>query len=138
MAISSSSVGPRRARNATDVRRVARPSVETKGTVFYGRHHSQETILECLAWLAERSSLAAIQRVKGIKEETVLDWLREAAKQVEEIEALLLANYHLTRAQLDALWTYVGHKGKKGGIQRKMSEAPSGGVPSSRLTRGYG
>ena len=100
--------------------------VETKGTVFYGRHHSQETILECLAWLAERNRLAAIRRVKGIKEETVLDWLRAAAKQVEAIEGLLLANYRLSRAQLDALWTYVGHKGKKGGIQRKRSAAPSG------------
>ena len=63
--------------------------VETKGTVFYGRHHSPETILECLSWLAERNCLAAIHRVKGIKEETVLAWLREAAKHVGKIEALL-------------------------------------------------
>jgi len=34
--------------------------VEDKGTVFYGRHHNQETILECLAWLAERNSLTII------------------------------------------------------------------------------
>ena len=88
--------------------------VETKGTLFYCRHHCQETILECLALLAEGTSLAAIHRVKGIKEETVLEWLREAAKHVEAIQALLLANYRLKRAQLDALWTYVGHKGKKG------------------------
>lgn len=100
--------------------------VETKGTVFYGRHHSQDTILECLAWLAERSSLAAIHRVKGIKEETVSEWLQEAAKHVEEIEALLIANYRLTRAQLDAMWTYVGNKGKKGDTRKKTSEAPSG------------
>jgi transposase-like protein len=46
--------------------------VETIGTVFYGRHHSQQTILECLARMAERNSLAAIHRVKGIKEETVV------------------------------------------------------------------
>lgn len=100
--------------------------VETKGTVLYGRHHSQDTILECLAWLAERSSLAAIHRVKGIKEETVSEWLQEAAKHVEEIEALLIANYRLTRAQLDAMWTYVGNKGKKGDTRKKTSEAPSG------------
>jgi len=74
--------------------------VETRGTVFYGRHHAQETILECLAWLAERNSLAAIRRVKGIKEDAVLDWLKAAAKYVEEIEALLLANYSLTRARV--------------------------------------
>jgi transposase-like protein len=103
--------------------------VETKGTVFYGRHHSPETILECLAWIAERNSLAAIHRVKGIKEETVLDWLREAAQHVEQIEALLLANYKLTRAQLDALWTYVGNKGEKGGILSKTIEGPFGEEP---------
>ena len=100
--------------------------VETKGTVFYGRHHTPETILECLALLAERNSLAAIHRVNGVKEETVLDWLREAARHVEEIEALLLSHYRLTRAQLDALWTYVGHKGKKGGVPKKTTAAPFG------------
>jgi transposase-like protein len=106
--------------------------VETIGTVFYGRRHDQATILECLALLAERTSLAALHRTKGIKEDTVLDWLREAANHVEQIEALLLANYRLTRAQLDALWTYVGHKGAKGGVLRRMSVAPSGvGQPST-------
>jgi transposase-like protein len=100
--------------------------VETIGTVFYARHHAQETIIECLALLAERNSLAAIHRVKGVKEETVLDWLRTAADHVEPIEALLLANYRLTRAQLDALWTYVGHKGEKGGAKKPTSVAPSG------------
>jgi hypothetical protein len=93
--------------------------VETKGTVFYGGRHSQDTILECSAWLAERSSLAPIHRVKGIKEETVAGWLQEAAKHVEEIEALLMADYQLTRAQLDAMWTYVGHMGKGGARRRR-------------------
>src|SRR3954470_2742158 len=96
--------------------------VETIGTVFYGRHHPQQTILECLALLAERNSLAAIHRVKGVKEETVLAWLSVAAEHVERIEALLLANYRLTRVQLDAMWTYVGNKGEKG-------------VPGNRRTR---
>jgi len=39
----------------------------------------------------------------GIKEETVMDWLREAANHMEEIEGLLLANHALTRIQLDAM-----------------------------------
>lgn len=100
--------------------------VETIGTVFYNRHRSQETIIECLALLAERNSLAAIHRVKGVKEETVMDWLRTAADHIERIEALLLANYQLSRAQLDALWTYVGHKGEKGGERRRRNVAASG------------
>jgi transposase-like protein len=103
--------------------------IETKGTVFYGRHHDHDTILDCLAMLAERNSLAATCRVKGVKEETVSEWLQEAAKHVEQIEALLLAHYQLTRAQLDAMWTFVGNKGKKGGMTKKTSEAPSGVAP---------
>jgi len=67
-----------------------------------------------LTWLAERNSLAAIHRAKGIKGETVLDWLRGAARHVRQIEALLLAHYHPTHAQPDALWTYAGHKGARG------------------------
>jgi len=102
--------------------------VANKGTVFYGRHHSPKEILECLAMLAERNSLAAIHRIKGIKEETVMDWLLEAANHVEEIEAILLTNYHLTRIQLDAMWTYVGHKGEKVVIPKNMIEEASGEV----------
>jgi len=100
--------------------------VQNKGTVFYGRHHSPKEILECLAMLAERNSLAAIHRIKGIKEETVMDWLREAANHVEEIEALLLANHLLTRVQLDAMWTYVGHKGEKVVIPKSLIAGASG------------
>jgi len=100
--------------------------VSNKGTIFYGRHHSSKEILECLAMLAERNSLAAIHRIKGIKEETVMDWLREAANHVEEIESLLLSNYPLTRVQLDAMWTYVGHKGEKVVILKKMIAGASG------------
>ena len=81
-----------------------------------------------MAMLAERNSLASIHRIKGIKEETVMDWLREAANHIEEIEALLLANHHLTRVQLDAMWTYVSHKGEKADIPKSLSEAASGEV----------
>ena len=96
------------------------------GTVFYGRRRPQETIIECLALLAERNSLAAIHRVKGVKEETVMAGLRIAAAHVERTCALLLANYKLTRAQLDAMWVYVGNKGEKGAMPKRMSAAPSG------------
>jgi transposase-like protein len=103
-----------------------RTFVETIGTVFYGRHRSPDTSIECLALLAERTSLAAIHRTKGVKEETLMDWLRTAAAHVEQIEALLLANYHLSRAQLDAMWAYVGNKGEKGAMLKAKSVAHSG------------
>jgi hypothetical protein len=57
-----------------------------------------------------------------------MDWFCQAANHVEEIEALLLANYPLTRIQLDAMWTYVGHKGEKVVISKKMIVEASGAV----------
>src|SRR4029434_7874541 len=59
---------------------------ETRGTLFHGKHHREETIRDCLAMLADRNSLAAIQRVKGVKEETVAAWLTQVAPQMEQIE----------------------------------------------------
>jgi len=99
---------------------------ETKGTPFYGCHTPTETILECLALLAERNRLAAIRRVKGVKEDTLIDWLRKASDHVQPIEAALMAHHQVRRAQLDALWIYVGHKGEKGGTRKKPTLAVSG------------
>ena len=87
--------------------------VETIGTVFYGIQYSPTVVLECFALLAERNSLAAIHRIKGIKEETISEWLLRAKKQIEQVEELLLSNYEFSRIQLDAMWSYAGNKGKK-------------------------
>ena len=87
---------------------------ETKGALLYGRRTPKKDILEALAMLAERMSIAAVARVKGVKEETVSDWLKEAAIHIQEIEEELLREHHVDKAQMDSLWTYVGNKGKKG------------------------
>ena len=55
-----------------------------------------------------------------------MDWLRKAAHHVEEIEALLIANHHLTRVQLDAMWTFAGHMGEKATILKNQIEEHSG------------
>ena len=83
--------------------------------------------LNAWPWLLKRNILASILRIKGLKEETVIAWLREAANHVEEIKSILLANYPLTRVQLDAMWTYVGHKGGKADIPKRLIGAVSGG-----------
>lgn len=98
----------------------------TRGTIFYRRRTPQKDIVEALAQLAERGSIAAVARVKGVKEDTVSAWLRAAAEHWESVEAILLKDYHLSRAQIDALWTFVSHKGEKGGAPKRMSAAPSG------------
>jgi len=94
--------------------------------MFYRTRHTEEEIVECMQMLGDRSSLAAIHRVKGIKEETVLNWLEHAQDHVEQFEEYLLKECQRTRVQIDALWTFVGHKGEKGGSKRKRHKGHSG------------
>jgi hypothetical protein len=63
--------------------------------------------------LAEGNRISTITRVKGIKEDTILRWLREAAHHAQELEAVLLKDFHLKRAQIDGLWSFVQNKGEK-------------------------
>ena len=95
---------------------------ETKGTMFYRCRHTEEEIAECISLLGYRNSLAAIHRIKGIKEETVVKWLEKASVHVKQFERIVRKK-KLSCVQLDALWTYVWHKGEKGGDLKKMQEA---------------
>ncbi len=103
--------------------------VETKGTMFYRLRHPEEEVVEYMAMLGDRNILAAIHRVKGIKEETVCNWLEKAASHVEQFEESIVRKHKLSRVQTDALWTYVGHKGEKGGGQRKTQGGHFGVEP---------
>jgi transposase-like protein len=106
-----------------------RTFTETQGTLFYRRRASESEILEALAQIAEGSRISSVSRTTGHKEDTLLAWLREAAKRVEVIEAVLLADYHVSRGQLDGLWAYVGNKGEKKTIPRPPKRASSGVQP---------
>ena len=86
---------------------------ETKGTIFYRRRTSEEEILSALACIAEGNRMSSAARITGHKEDTIIDWLREAGQHAEAIEEVLLAEYQVTRGQIDGLWAYVGNKGEK-------------------------
>jgi transposase-like protein len=86
---------------------------ETTGTIFYRKHAQADEILEVLALLAEGNRISTITRVKGIKEDTILRWLREAGKHADESEAALMKDFHIQRAQIDGLWSFVKNKGEK-------------------------
>jgi transposase-like protein len=87
--------------------------VETSGTIFYRKRTPEPEILETLALLAEGNRISSLTRVKGHKEDTILSWLREAARHTEELEDVLMKEYRIKRGQLDGLWGYVGNKGEK-------------------------
>ena len=86
---------------------------ETKGTIFYRRRASEGEIIDTLALIAEGNRISSLVRAKGHKEDTIIDWIREAGQHAEAIEEVLLSEYHLTRGQIDGLWAYVGNKGEK-------------------------
>lgn len=86
---------------------------QTTGTIFFRKRTKEGEILETLALLAEGNRISTLSRVKGHKEDTILQWLREAAEHIEPIEEVLMSDYQVKRAQLDALWAYVRNKGEK-------------------------
>jgi transposase-like protein len=90
----------------------------TSGTLFYRKRTAEKEILETLALLAEGSRISSLARAKGFKEDTILAWLRAAARHAEQVEDVLMADFQIKRGQLDALWAYVGNKGEKKAIQR--------------------
>lgn len=100
---------------------------ERTGTLFHKRKTAEGEIIECLALIAEGMRISSVSRVKGIKEDTILDWIRSAGAHAEVLEAVLLAEYELNRGQLDGLWSYVGNKGEKKTTQRQTVAANSGG-----------
>ncbi len=86
---------------------------ERVGTLFYGKRTAAKDIVESLAMVAEGMGIRATARVKGIKHDTLSAWLREAGGQAQQVEAVLLQDYHWRASQIDALWTYVHHKERK-------------------------
>lgn len=101
----------------------------TRGTLFYRKHTPLKDILETLALLSEGVRISSLSRAKGFKEDTILRWLREAAQHAEAVEDVLLADYELSKAQVDGLWAYVGNRGQKGAIKRARTAESSGVVP---------
>ena len=85
---------------------------ENTGTIFYNKHTPAKEIIETLALVAEGSRVASLSRVKGYKEETIRNWLQQAAAHATQIENALMSEYEIDRGQIDALWSYVGHKGQ--------------------------
>lgn len=63
---------------------------ENTGTLFYRRRKSSAEILETLSLLSKGTSISAIKRAKGYKEDTINSWLLEAAEHMEMVSEALM------------------------------------------------
>ena len=99
---------------------------ENHGTIFYRKRKAEKDLLEVLALLAEGSRISSISRTKGLKEGTILAWLREAAEHAEALEEILMKDYAIERGQLDGLWSYVANKGEKNTMRKPTKQASFG------------
>jgi uncharacterized protein (DUF433 family) len=71
--------------------------------------------------LATGQSWAEVERCRGIQRGTVLKWVKEAALHADGIEALLQDRFHLSRAQLDALWSYADREKEEKEVKTDQS-----------------
>ena len=67
-----------------------RTFTETTGTIFYRKRTPEHEILETLALLAEGNRISSLSRVKGFKEDSILAWVRQAARRNEDRVFLVL------------------------------------------------
>ncbi len=77
------------------------------GTIFHGKRLPVELIVHALACLAEGLGIRATARVFEIDPHTVLQWLVEAAEQLQAFSRYFLCDVHVTQLQLDELYAVL-------------------------------
>jgi len=79
---------------------------DTKGTVFYNRHLTEEQIILICKLLVEKNSIRAIERITEIHRDTVSKLIKDLAKHAREVSDFLITN-GLTKVQVDEMWSFV-------------------------------
>jgi IS1 family transposase len=80
---------------------------ETKGTVFYNRHLTEEQIIMICKLLVEKNGVRAIERIMEIHRDTVSNLIEDLARHAREVTDYLITNVGLTQIQVDEMWSFV-------------------------------
>ncbi len=99
---------------------MAKLSLKTQGTVFFGLKTKDEVVYRAITSLAEGVGIRSTARIFGVEVETILLWLKRAGEHCEQVSGYLMRNLQVEQAQLDAsilgfldeLWTFVYKKEK--------------------------
>ncbi len=81
-----------------------RSFLETRGTLFHGKCASVELIVRVIACLAEGVGIRGTARVFAVDPNTVLQWLVEAAEQLQAFSRHVLHDVRVRQVQLDELF----------------------------------
>jgi len=81
--------------------------LETHGTIFHGKRASVELIVRVIACLAEGLGIRGTARVFEVDPNTVLQWLVEAADQLQAFSRHVLHDMRVRQVQLDELFALL-------------------------------
>jgi IS1 family transposase len=81
--------------------------LETHGTILHGKRVAVELLVRVLACLAEGLGIRATARVFEVDPNTVLQWLVEAAEQLQAFARYFLCDVHVRQVQLDELYAVL-------------------------------
>jgi IS1 family transposase len=81
--------------------------LETLGTLFHGKRVSVELIVRVIACLAEGLGIRGTARVFEVDPNTVLQWLVEAADQLQAFSQYVLHDVRVRQVQLDELFALL-------------------------------
>jgi hypothetical protein len=81
--------------------------LETHGTLLHGKRLAVELIVHVLACVAEGLGIRATARVFEVDPNTVLQWLVEAAEQLQAFTRYFLCDVHINQVQLDELYAVI-------------------------------
>jgi len=102
---------------------------ESKGTVFYNRHLTEEQIILICKLLVEKNGIRAIERIMEIHRDTVSSIIEDLAIHAREVSDFLITNVRLSQIEIDEMWSFV----KKN--KRKLSQEMVDQINS--VTAGY-
>src|SRR5215218_7313670 len=81
--------------------------LETLGTIFHGKRASVELIVRVIACLAEGLGIRGTARVFEVDPDTVLQWLVEAADQLQAFSRHVLHDVRVQQVQMDELFALL-------------------------------
>jgi transposase-like protein len=83
---------------------------ETRNTIFFGSHYSEETIQSIIRSVAEGNGVRATARMLGLSKDSVNKVILSAGRYSETVMNSLLKNLYLKECQMDELWSFINKK----------------------------